>query len=469
MKMEMADNISSGNPYTRGIAEFVSNLRYDAIPPEVRTRIKLLMLDAFGCGIYGADLEWSRILQQQLGVLDTTQASVVWGTSQKLSGPHAALVNGTQVQGFELDDMHQQGIMHTGCLVLPALLSVAEGRAGMSGKEFLTAAVSGYEVGPRVGIAMNPEHITQGWHSDATCGTFAAAAAAARGLGLDAERTIHALGIAGTQAAGLMAAQYGAMVKRMHAGRASQSGLYGAHLANGGFTGITNVFESEYGGFCTTFSRSHDRFRMAELTAGFGQVWQTMGVRLKFYSCIGTVHAALDAIRDMQAQRPFGANDVEKIVVHGSQITFERVGWKYVPQGITSGQLNMGYCLATWLIDGACFIDQFTKDKVADPERIALAHKVITLHDPEITAKGLDYRWMVRMEVYFKDGTRIEVTRKAPRTQETFASEAEVVEKFEMLATKVLPKAQVAKLRDAMLNLEQMADAAELARLMAKP
>src|SRR4029077_2476995 len=99
---------------------------------------------------------------------------------------------------------------------------------------------------------------------------------AARGLKLDAEKTVHALGIGGTQAAGLMAAQYGAMVKRMHAGRASQSGLYAALLAEQGFTGIVNVFESEYGGFCTTFSRSQDRFRMEELTAGLGSVWETM-------------------------------------------------------------------------------------------------------------------------------------------------------------------------------------------------
>src|SRR5206468_5227445 len=114
--------------------------------------------------------------------------------------------------------------------------------------------------------------------SGATVGVFAAAAAASRGLNLNPDKTIHALGIAGTQAAGLMAAQYGAMVKRMHAGRASQSGLYGALLAAQGFTGIEAVFESEYGGFCTTFSRSQDRFKLEELTAGLGSTWQTMGV-----------------------------------------------------------------------------------------------------------------------------------------------------------------------------------------------
>src|SRR6202035_4130250 len=149
-----------------------------------------------------------------------------WGTGLRLSSPHATLVNGTQVQDFELDDVHRQGVLHVGAVVLPALIAVGESHARLSGREFLTAAVAGYEIGPRVGMCMGQEHIGQGWCS--------AAAGAARALALDAEQTVHALGIAGTQSAGLMAAQYGSMVKRMHAGRSAQSGLYGALLAQAG-------------------------------------------------------------------------------------------------------------------------------------------------------------------------------------------------------------------------------------------
>src|SRR5688500_12405542 len=331
----MAHESSNDNPHTRGIAEFVSSLQYDAIPENVRTRIKLLMLDSLGCALYGADLEWTRILQDRLEKVDTTRTCAVWGTKVKLSAPHAALVNGTQVQGFELDDVHRAGVLHVGAVVLPALISITEMKPGMSGREFIASAVAGYEIGPRVGLCMGPEHIAQGWHSGATLGVFSAAAGAARGLKLDVDKTVHALGIAGTQAAGLMAAQYGAMVKRMHAGRASQSGLYGALFAESGFTGIVNVLESEYGGYCTTFSRSTDRFNLEELTAGFGEVWQTMGVALKFYACVGSNHTTLDGLRDMQQERRYGASDVAKVVVRGSQVTMDHVGWKYVPQGLT--------------------------------------------------------------------------------------------------------------------------------------
>src|SRR5687768_1951840 len=154
------------------MAEFVAGLRYEAIPAGVRERIKLLMLDAFGCALYGAELEWSRILHETLSRVDSTRACAVWGTKLKLSAPHAALANGTQVQGFELDDVHRAGVLHVGAVVLPALVAVAELRRGMSGREFLAAAAAGYEIGPRVGLCMGPEHLSQGWHSGATLGVF---------------------------------------------------------------------------------------------------------------------------------------------------------------------------------------------------------------------------------------------------------------------------------------------------------
>src|SRR5437773_7488689 len=353
------------NPYTRRVAEFVSGLRYEAVPREVRERAKLLVLDSLGCALYGAHLRWCRILQRTLKKLDGSSACRVWGTAQRLSAPHAALANGTQVQGFELDDVHREGVLHVGAVVLPALVAVAELR-GLSGREFLTAAVAGYEVGPRVGLCMGQEHIGQGWHSGATLGVFSAGAGAARGLALDAQKTIHALGISGTQAAGLMAAQYGALVKRMHAGRSSQSGLYGALLAQGGFTGIADVFEREYGGFCTTFSRSTDRFDLDALNARLGSEWETMRVALKFYSCVGSNHTTLDAIRAIRKARPFRLDELDRIVVRGSRVTADHVGWPYRPEGLTSAQLNLPFCVATLLIEGDVFVDQFTPAAVDD-------------------------------------------------------------------------------------------------------
>jgi aconitate decarboxylase len=317
-------------------------------------------------------------------------------------------------------------------------------------------------------MCMGPEHIGQGWHSGATVGVFSACAGAAAALRLNAEQGVHALGIAGTQSAGLMAAQFGAMVKRMHAGRSAQSGLYGALLAERGFTGIVDVFENEYGGFCTTFSRSLDRFSRAELTAGLGERWETMRIALKFYACVGSNHTTLDALRNMRERHSFGPTDVERIVVHGSRVTMDHVGWPYEPEGLTSAQLNLPYCVATLLLDGDVFVDQFTAAKVADPERIALSRRVEVKEDPTITARGKAFRHMVRVEITLRDGTRREETVEAPRgSEDSFASAEAVIDKFRKLASRRIPDAQAARIVDAVIGAERLADAGQLVSLLA--
>jgi len=459
---------SSNNPHTRAIAQFVSQLRYESIPNEVIQRIKLLILDSLGCALYGSALEWSRILRAALAGVDTTKACRVWGTNELLSAPHAALVNGTLIQSFELDDVHRQGVLHVGAVTLPPLLAITEIRPGLSGRDFLQSAVAGYEIGPRVGRCMGPQHIGQGWHSGATVGVFSAVSGAAAALRLSAEQTVHALGIAGTQSSGLMAAQYGAMVKRMHAGRAAQSGLYGALLAEAGFTGIVDVFESPYGGFCSTFSRSSDRFNLDELSWELGRAWETMRISLKFYSCVGSNHTTLDAIRAMQDKTPFGADDIASIVVHGSQVTVEHVGWPYQPQGLVSAQLNLPFCVATLLLEGDVFVDQFTDEIVDDKRRIELSKKVSVVHDPSITARGSNYRHMVRVELRLNNGVKLEQTVEAPRGSEhSFASEADIVQKFRKLATHVISDAKADSIVNLVLGAEKLEQAEQIARALA--
>ncbi len=459
---------SSNNPHTRAIAQFVSQLRYESIPNEVIQRIKLLILDSLGCALYGSALEWSRILRATLAGVDTTKACRVWGTNELLSAPHAALVNGTLIQSFELDDVHRQGVLHVGAVTLPPLLAITEIRPGLSGRDFLQSAVAGYEIGPRVGKCMGPQHIGQGWHSGATVGVFSAVSGAAAALRLSAEQTVHALGIAGTQSSGLMAAQYGAMVKRMHAGRAAQSGLYGALLAQAGFTGIVDVFESPYGGFCSTFSRSSDRFNLDELSWELGRAWETMRISLKFYSCVGSNHTTLDAIRAMQDKTPFGADDIASIVVHGSQVTVEHVGWPYQPQGLVSAQLNLPFCVATLLLEGDVFVDQFTDEIVDDKRRIELSKKVSVVHDPSITARGSNYRHMVRVELRLNNGVKLEQTVEAPRGSEhSFASEADIVQKFRKLATHVISDAKADSIVNLVLGAEKLEQAEQIARALA--
>jgi 2-methylcitrate dehydratase PrpD len=316
-------------------------------------------------------------------------------------------------------------------------------------------------------MTMGPNHLGQGWHSGATVGAFAGAATSASALGLSEDSTIDALGIAGTLAGGIMAVQYGSMVKRMNHGRSAQNGLTAAMLASVGYTGIRNVFESEYGGFCTTFSRQREWIKWEELTKGLGEHWETMYDSLKFYSAAASNHTTLDAIRIMRERRPFKIEELDKIVVHGSQVTKDHVFWKYEPSGMTNMQFCMPYIVATLLLEGDFFVDQCVEEKMADPERIALSRKVEFIAEPEITKMGL--RYYVRVEIFLKDGTRMEETVEAQRGSETrFASEAEVVDKFEKLVKHVFPMQQVGEIRDTILNLEKLDDSSKLAKLLVK-
>jgi aconitate decarboxylase len=156
-------------------------------------------------------------------------------------------------------------------------------------------------------------------------------------------------------------------------------------------------------------------------------------------------------------------------VVHSSQVTVEHVGWKYKPEGITSAQLNLPFCVATLLLAGDVFVDQFDDKQIVDPARMAFSEKVKVVEDPDITARGAKYRQMARVEVFLKDGTVLKETVEAPRgSEERFASRDDVVEKFEKLAGHTVSAAQVASIRDAVLNLEKLPDASKLTQLLTK-
>ena len=237
--------------YTCQIADFAANLRLADIPKDVIVRAKRIMLDGLGCGLYASHLKWIDILAGVVKQLEPQggQASI-WGRGETASATNAALINGTMVQGFELDDAHSTASIHSCSTVLPAAFGAAEyvGADKVTGEKLLLAIIAGFEIGPRVSMCMDGKQLTlNGWHAPAINSSFPAAISAGIILGLNSNQFFHALGIAGSQASGLLAAQLGSMVKRMQCAKNSQSGLYAALLAANGFTGIENVFEEKYG------------------------------------------------------------------------------------------------------------------------------------------------------------------------------------------------------------------------------
>ena len=236
---------------TRDLAAFAAGLKFEDIPPEAIERIKYCALDSIGCCLFGVTLPWTRHVQAMAEAEGAKPVASIYGSGRRTSIAQAVLVNSTAGHAFELDIDRRGGyaIVHPGSLATPVALAYAEAAGGASGRDVITGMIAGYEVGTRVGNAATMSLFLRGFHPQGTSGAFVAAATAGRMLNLDAAQMQHALGIVGSQAGGLMAAQEGAMVKRFHCGRAAQSGVYSATLAKRGFTGITDVLEAPYGGY----------------------------------------------------------------------------------------------------------------------------------------------------------------------------------------------------------------------------
>jgi 2-methylcitrate dehydratase PrpD len=370
------------------------------------------------------------------------------------------------VHGFELDDLHKRSIVHPGSVVTTAAFAVAEFLGGCPGATLLTAIVAGYEVAARVGMSVGAAHLLAGWHPTGTHGTLGAAAACGSLLGLAPAEMQHALGIAGTQASGLMASQYGSMVKRFHAGRAAQSGVYAALLARRGFTGIAPLFESEYGGYLSTFSPRSDP---ARLTAGLRTTWETAAVGFKPYATNGSCHTTIDALVEMKRAHHLVASEVEAVRVFASSATVQHVGWRYRPDSVTTAQMNLPYIAAVTITDGDAFVDQFTESRIRDEELVALASRVEVTVDPEIDARGDAFRHAIRIEVALRDGRVLEDARESAKGSAAHPmSRHEVEAKYARLAGKALAPAHVRRVQELVSGLDTVEDVRVLATELAR-
>lgn len=367
---------------TLELARWISALTYAQLPERTRSVVRLALLDTIGCGVYGYETPWTKILLEWARAAGAPGPSRAWGNAQpRLRAADAALVNGTAAHAFELDDYHNAKL-HPGAAVIPAALAVAE-QLEVSGERLVTAIAAGYEVMIRSSLALNPSAARlRGWHLTGVCGPFGAAAACAVLLGLDAERTAWALGLAGTQGAGLWAFNAdGAMSKRLHAGKAAHSGVLAAELAAAGFTGPTQIYEFHDGGFLKAYSDASDP---APLTADLGKRFHLDATSVKPYSCCGSAHAYIDAALELRRRLGNSWTPERAVRVGMSKVVDVQCGFDYVPSTALNAQMSLRYVLAAALMDGQVLPQQFSPEKMHDSQWGALAAKLELVDDPEL-------------------------------------------------------------------------------------
>jgi aconitate decarboxylase len=463
-KAQLRETSTASSP-TRTLAEYIAGLSYKDIPQEVVSHIKLSFIDSLGCALFGSTLPWGKIITLFTKELGKGKGALIWADGAEVPSTSAPLANGTFIHSFEMDDLHRVGVIHPGSEAIPAADALVRHVGAVDGKRLLTAVVAGYEVGCRVGMTGGAAQLRRGFHPSATSGTFAAGAAAAKMLRLNPDKTVHALGISGTQAAGLMAAQHSSMVKRMHPGRSAQAGVYGALLAAKGFTGIEDVLEAPYGGFCSTFI---DKPNLSHLTDRLGERFETLNVGFKPYPCCGSNHTSIDALKKILREHPeVGAANVEKIRIRTSRVTKLHVGWPYEPKSMTTAQMNLPFCIAVLLHDRDFFVDQVTEKSIRRPDILATTKRIDVLEDSQFDLLGDEGRHGVDVEVELRDGKSYrEKVLHAKGSDKHPMKRDEVLQKFRLLASRVLSRSRVDKLEDTLLNLERLDDARQIAKLL---
>ncbi|MEW6187494.1 MAG: MmgE/PrpD family protein [Thermodesulfobacteriota bacterium] len=358
---------------TRTLARFISTVDGVAIPAECYAHAKVAFLDWLGVLMAGKDEPLSLKLLGQAELLGGHPQATILGHHRKTSVSQAALVNGAMSHALDYDDTMGQFQGHPSVTLFPSLLALSEWKE-KNGKEFLEAYIIGLKAGGVIGSCAGVEHYNAGWHGTSTIGRLASAAGCARLLDLDEEQTVFALGIAGTQAAGLKRV-FGTMSKPFHAGRASQVGLEAALLANESFTCADDILEGSDGFFQLLKGRINEK-----AVASLGISWNTDKLAQKYHaSCHGT-HSAIEAGLHIKEKENLSLEEIQTITVYTSRTAIDIAGKKEPNSGL-EGKFSIYYCLANALLRGETGMKAFTDSLVNDPKIKLLMKKIKVIHD----------------------------------------------------------------------------------------
>jgi 2-methylcitrate dehydratase PrpD len=433
------------------LARYAAGLRYEDLPAAVVAAAKDAIIDTIAACICGADKPWSRIVIDYAERTGPGGTSRILGRGGAVQAPAAALANGALAHAFELDSLTRPGAgAHPGATVLPPALAVAQQGRTVSGKALIAGFVAGNEVMIRIGRATGHTNEARGFHAPGTTGPFGGAVACAHLLGLDERGTANAIGIAGSLAGGLLefAKGDGGMVKRLHLGRASEAGVLAASLAASGFEGPRTVLEGEFGFlkvFCTEYDESH-------LTRGLGSDYVVQSTVLKRYPCHATAHAAVRAVRDLQAEHRFAGGEVEAVTVTGTKRMVERHAIAE-PADLMLAQYSIPFCVALALHREARDPESYDEGALADPSIRALTRRVRLVPEAGDGHGGMGST----VTVVLADGRRFE------RHVETgFLEPGELADKFTRLTRGSLGEAGAARLYERLERLETEPDLAWL-------
>ena len=417
---------------TRQLAAYAAALRYETLPEAVLRRAKDCLIDTVAAIVYGHGQPAGRIAVEQMRATGEGGGAcrIIGAAGAPLRAECAALANGVLAHAFELDSLTKPGAgVHPGAVLVPAALAAAQER-GKGGRALLTALVAGCEVMFRIGRATKHTPEARGFHAPGLTGPFGAAVAAGHLGGLDEAAMTNALGIAGSLGGGLLAfakSGRGGMVKRLHLGRAAESGVLAARLARHGFNGPDSVLEGAFG-FLEAYCLDTD---VGALTSALGERWETLSLCLKRYPCHITAHTPVTAVLALREAHGFGAGDVRAVTVEGTPKMAEMHAGQ-APEDLVLAQYSIPFCVALALTGDPRDPERFTEAAVHDPEVRALSRRIAVRAAPG--AHG----WTTTTRIELADGRHLEQTvEEFPGTPAQPMDSAERTDKFMRLTRRL--------------------------------
>lgn len=451
---------------TLQLASFISDLDYGDIPAEIIEKIKLLILDTLGCGLFGSTIPWTIMVAELVEELGGKKESTIWGRRTKAPCVNAALVNGVAVESFEMDDTAVSG--HTGCGAITSALAVSEREGGISGKDFLAAITAGFELRNRIYKAEIPAiaHYKKGYHDVGV--VFAATASSGKILGLDQEKMAYALSMAASQSAGLY---HTTMIKRIHPGWLAHSGVFSTLLAERGLKGVTDIFERKWGGWYSVFAESFDS---EALVGCLGERWDTISHGFKYYAGDRSKHTALQAIQELRDRYPIiheRPELIQRITVYTDEITMKWSGlgsdgltlWKI--DSPNKAMMSVRYCVAEMLLTKTGWLpwgeNPFTDEKIRNPRTQALIKKT------DVEVRDQDIHYQVGVEIKLKDGQRYSAEVDYPKGHsKNPMTSSEIKQKFRNLSAYVMTPERAEEIISIVRQLEEIEDISILAELL---
>lgn len=432
---------------------------------------KRVFLDWLECAVAGSTAPGSREIVEMINGFEGREEASIIPFDLKAPRPNAALANGTISHALDFDDTHDEAVLHTSVAVAPAALAVAEVER-LSGRDFIAALVAGMETHIRIGLGCTTGPGQSGWIYTASIGTFGAAVAAGKVLGLSEEQMINAVGVAYSAASGnIQSVISGSLSKRLQPGLSAMSGVLAALLAQKGFTGPVDTLEGRFG-FYNVYQQGN--YRLDRPVEGLGERFEVLNLSLKPYPCCRFTHTAIDAAIKVTNMHDINVNDVEEVKAYVHSQTYSVVcdplERKIHPQTIVDAQFSLPYTAACGLVQKRVVIDDFTEEAIKRRNIIRLAEKIKPQVDPALEETTDRSIAPTIIEIRMRDGKVYDACADIPKGHpKNPMTTEEQYEKFKDCARHSVKPISDEKIKEIMTlveKLEAVSDMSELTCLL---